>query len=228
MSAAELTALGEDRHPWDWYVDESWCTEALIATLGLGAFADQHIHDPCCGRGTIPEVFDLFGFDVSGGDVEDRRGEWGFACGNWPFSIRDFFRDPPVRFGVRTSIVFNPPYSLQNGCIIAGLTSLMVARALRAASDKVCALVPAKWTYSDERYRLFQRKMPSDIIHLMERPSMPPGHLIGEMGDKAFRDGKVDYCWVVFDNRVVVGAGDTRTHFVKPRDAVFKNAERGR
>jgi hypothetical protein len=228
VSAAELTALAEDRHPWDWHVDESWCTEALIATLGLEAFAGQHIHDPCCGRGTIPEVFDLFGFEVSGGDVEDRRGWHGFHCGDWPFAIRDFFRENVERFGARTSIVFNPPYAMQNGCIITGLTSLMVAKALNVVTDKVCALVPLKWLASDQRYRLFQRKMPADILILMERPSMPPGHLIPGMGDRAFRGGKADYCWVVFDNRVVTAPGATRTHFVKPRDAVFKDAGRGR
>ncbi|MCM3419022.1 hypothetical protein [Sphingopyxis alaskensis] len=228
MTAAELTALAEDRHPWDWYIDESWCTEALISTLGFAAFEGCHIHDPCCGRGTIPQLFDLFGFDVSGGDVEDRRGAWEFACGDWPFAIRDFFRENLTPFDEPTSIVFNPPYSTQGGCIVTGLTSMMVAKALRLVSDKVCALVPLKWLSTDQRYRLFQRKMPSDVLILMERPSMPPGHLIGVMGEKAFKGGKADYCWVVFNNRVVTEPGDTRTHFVKPRDAVFKAAERGR
>lgn len=228
MSAAELTALAEDRHPWDWYVDESWCTEALISTLGYRAFEGQWIHDPCCGRGTIPQVFDLYGFDVSGSDIEDRRGAYEFAVGNWPFELCDFFTARIDGFEGPASIVFNPPYSLQDNCIVSGLTSIMVAKALGLVSDKVCALVPLKWLASDERYRLFQRKMPSDILILMERPSMPPGHLIGEMGERAFRDGKADYMWVVFDNRVVTQPGDTRTHFVKPRDAVFKDAERGR
>jgi hypothetical protein len=228
MSAAELTALADDRHPWDWYVDESWCTEALIATLGLRAFEGQWIHDPCCGRGTIPQVFDLYGFDVSGSDVVDRRGAYGFEIGQWPFEICDFFRARIEGFELPASIVFNPPYSLQDDCIVTGLTSILVAKAIGLVSDKVCVLVPMKWLASDERYRLFQRKMPSDVIILMERPSMPPGHLIGDMGERAFRDGKADYCWVVFDNRVVTLPGDTRTHFVKPRDVVFKDAERGR
>jgi hypothetical protein len=228
MSAAELTALADDRHPWDWYVDESWCTEALIATLGHDAFDGQWIHDPCCGRGTIPQVFELCGFDVSGSDVEDRRGAHGFPIGPWPFEITDFFRARIAGFDLPASIVFNPPYSLQDDCVITGLTSHFVAKALGIVSDKVCALVPSKWLHSEERYLLFRRKMPSDILHLMERPSMPPGHLIDEMGDKAFKDGKADYSWVVFDNRVVTKPGETRTHFVKPRDAVFKAAGRGR
>lgn len=228
MSAAELTALAADRHPWDWYIDESWCSEALLATIGFDAFVGQLIHDPCCGRGTIPQAFDLFGFDVSGADVEDRRGAHGFPVSDWSFELRDFFRAPPARFKVPASIVFNPPYSLQDDCVITGLTSLFVAKALGLVSDKVCALVPSKWGHSEERYLLFQRKMPAHIIHLMERPSMPPGHLIAEMGDKAFKDGKADYSWFVFDNRVVTKPGETRTHFVKPRDAVFKAAGRGR
>ncbi len=228
MSAAELTALHDERHPWDWYIDESWCTEALIGALGFDAFAGQHIHDPCCGRGTIPQVFDLCGFEVSGADVEDRRGAWGFHVDSWPFQIRDFFRAQMTPFKGRTSIAFNPPYSTQNGGVVVGLTSLMVAKALRLVSDKVCVLVPLKWLGSEQRYRLFQHKMPSDILILGERPSMPPGHLIGRMGDRAFKNGKIDYIWVCFDNRVVTKPGETRTHFVKPRDAVFKAAERGR
>lgn len=129
MSAAELTALADDRHPWDWYIDESWCSEALIGVLGFDAFMGQLIHDPCCGRGTIPQVFDMFGFRVSGADVEDRRGAHGFAVGEWPFEIRDFFLAPIAPHDGRASIVFNPPYSLQNDCIVTGLTALMVAKA---------------------------------------------------------------------------------------------------
>jgi hypothetical protein len=228
VSAAELTALADERHPWDWYVDESWCTEALVETLGFDAFMGQLIHDPCCGRGTIPQVFHTFGFEVSGGDVEDRRGAYGFHVDAWPFAIRDFYLSPPQRSDRPTSIAFNPPYSTQDGCVVTALSSMMVSRALRVATHKVCALVPSKWLHSDERYRLFKRKMPSDVLHLMERPSMPPGHLIPALGDEAFGNGKADYSWVVFDNRAVTAPGETRTHFVKPRDAVFKAAMRGR
>lgn len=32
-----------------------------------------------------------------------------------------------------------------------------------------------------------------------ERPSMPPGAHVKALGDKAFRHGKVDYMWVVWD-----------------------------
>lgn len=228
MSAAELTALHDERHAWDWYVEESWCAEALIATLGFDAFAGQLIHDPCCGRGTIPQVFDLFGYAASGADIEDRRGAHGFHVDDWAFEIRDFYREPPRRFDRPASIAFNPPYSMQNGCVVRGLTSMMVSRALRVVSHMVCALVPLKWLSSGERYRLFQHKMPAHILHLMERPSMPPGHLIPAMGDQAFKNGKADYCWVVFDNRGETAPGATRTHFVKPRDPAFRATGRGR
>lgn len=230
MTAAELTAHAADRHPWDWYIDESWCVEALVRTLGFDAFHGQHIHDPCCGRGTIPHFFDLYGFQASGSDVEDRRGAYGFPVGEWPFLRWDFYREeaPRVLTDSPLSVVFNPPYSLQDNRIIRGLTAHMVARAIRMASHKVCALVPLKWLSSDQRYQLFRRHMPSDVLILMERPSMPPGHLIGQMGAAAFRGGKADYCWVVFDNQAETKPGETRTHFVEPRDADTKARERGR
>lgn len=228
MSAGELTAHAEERHPWDWYVDETWCSEALVKALGLDAFAGQWIHDPCCGRGTIPQFFDLMGFDVSGSDVADRRGAYDFVRGHWPFEICDFLRDEIDGFEVPASIVFNPPYSLQDGRIFRGLTAVLVAKAIRLASHKVCALVPSKWLASKQRYQLFSRHMPAHIVHLMERPSMPPGHLIADMGSRAFTGGKADYCWVIFDNQIVVRPGETRTHFAPPRDADQKRLERGR
>lgn len=241
MTAAELTAHADDRHPWDWYIDETWCTDALVRTLGFEAFDGQHIHDPCCGRGTIPHYFDQYGFSASGGDVEDRRGAYGFPVGDWRFAVHDFYRIatlPPAFVGLppaqaelprrKLSIVFNPPYTLQDNRIIRGLTSHMVARAISLATHKVCVLVPSKWLSSDQRYQLFQRHMPAAIIMLMERPSMPPGHLIGDMGGNAFRGGKADYCWVVFDNQVETAPGETHIFFVAPRDAATKARERGR
>jgi hypothetical protein len=227
MSAAELTALAADRHPWDWYVDESWCTELLLRTLGFDAFHGQLIHDPCCGRGTIPQLFDLFGFSVCGADVEDRRGAWGFALGDWPFWTTNFLTADFAPFNTASSIVMNPPYSLQDGRVWPDLTARFVAKALRVASHKVAALVPLKWLASDQRYKLFAAQVPAHVIILNERPSMPPGHLIGEMGERAFGDGKADYCWVVWDKQIAVKRGDTRTWFTEPRAADIKRGRRG-
>lgn len=227
MSAAELTAHAADRHPWDWYVDESWCTDALLTTLGLDAFMGQLIHDPCCGRGTIPTRFDLYGFVVTGSDVEDRRGAHQFACADWSFWKSDFLTGDFPRFDCPSSIVFNPPYSLQDGRVHKNLTARFVIRALKLVSHKVAALVPLKWLASDARYRLFSAHMPAHIIILNERPSMPPGHLIEAMGTRAFGDGKADYCWVVWDKQVVTLAGETRVHFTRPRDEADKIGRRG-
>lgn len=227
MSAAELTAHAADRHPWDWYIDESWCTDAPLTTLELAAFVGQHIHDPCCGRGTIPARFDLYGFAVSGADVEDRRGAHEFACGSWPFQDCDFLTSDISPFNCPASIVFNPPYSLQEGRRHTNLTARFVIRALKLVTHKVAALVPLKWLASEARYTLFAARMPAHVIILNERPSMPPGHLVGAMGDRAFGDGKADYCWVVWDKQLAPQAGETRIHFTRPREQDDKIGRRG-
>ena len=46
---------------------------------------------------------------------------------------------------------------------------------------------------------------------------MPPGDMIEKMGDQAFKRGKVDYMWVVWDKQVVTLPGETRTIHIAPR-----------
>lgn len=68
------------------------------------------------------------------------------------------------------------------------------------ATHKVCALVPLKWLSSETRYAFFMETKPQILI-FSERPSMPPGDQIVAMGKNAYRRGKVDYMWLVWDKQ---------------------------
>lgn len=117
----------------------------------------------------------------------------------------------------KLSIIFNPPYSRQDGKLVRGLAERMIRRALEVATHKVCALLPVKWLASKGRHQLFERDhRPTGIWILCERPSMPPGDVIEEMGDSAFTDGKVDYMWVVWDKHFPA-LPYTPTNWIAPR-----------
>lgn len=80
------------------------------------------------------------------------------------------------------------------------------------ADGRVCFLMPNKWLSSQARFNLFAADHPPQaILHLTQRPSMPPGDRIAAMGNRAFRGGMIDYCWVVWDTMRPTKPGQTRT-----------------
>lgn len=210
--SGELTALRPDRHPWDWYVEQAWVTEALADRVDFGGGV---IADPCSGRGTIPDVFGLRGHDVIATDIADRGydgqiGECDFLAPHPAWLSRQY------EAARRLSFVFNSPYSFQDGVKVLGLAERFVRTALSITDAKVCALLPVKWLASEGRYRLFDEHAPEAIHILCERPSMPPGNLIAELGKKAWKRGKIDYCWIVWDARARPMFG-TPTFWIPPR-----------
>lgn len=86
-------------------------------------------------------------------------------------------------------MVTNPPFKL---------AEQIVRRMLNLADHRVCVLQQLSFLASRGRQALFAEFPPSDVLVLSQRPSMPPGHLIAEMGDKAFRGGTTDFCWIVW------------------------------
>lgn len=210
--SGELSALSRDRHPWDWYVEQHWVTEALADRVDLGGGT---IADPCCGMGMIPDVFAARGHHVIASDIENRGSH--HQIGSCDFLDRHpewlIKRYSNVR---RLSFVFNSPYSYQGGQKVTALAERFVRRALQIADAKVCALLPVKWLASEGRYRLFAEHAPEAIHIFCERPSMPPGNIIAELGKKAWKRGKVDYCWIVWDARARPMFG-TPTFWIPPR-----------
>lgn len=211
------------RHPYDWYVEPEWCTAQLIAALGdfqVERWLGRAIWDPCCGRGHVPAAFQGYGLKTFGSDIVSNL-EPGVFVGRQvpPFASADFLEleEPPFTElrASGCSIVCNPPYSYRkhNGLLIS---EAFARHALALAAGRVCLLLPSKWLASQARYRLFTEFPPFAVLHLCQRPSMPPGDRIAAMGNRAFRGGMVDYCWIVWDVEWPVKPGETRTMWLPP------------
>ncbi|MBB5985338.1 hypothetical protein [Sphingobium lignivorans] len=182
------------RHPWDWYVEQEWVTERLLDEAPVDH--DVMVLDPCCGGGNIVRALRGRSVAAFGMDLFDRGAPHFLGCNDFIGPQRTVMEAGPL------SIVFNPPFSCQDGRIVRGLAERFVRRALEIATHQVAALLPLKWLASEGRCRLFTQQTPAGVWILAERPSMPPGDMIDEMGEDAFSRGKVDYMWVLWDNRL--------------------------
>lgn len=205
-----------NRHPLDWYVDEVWCARQLAEALG--GFAREReqgldIWDPACGSGNTLEAAWFAGFRCWGSDLVNNFQwstfdlDYGGLCSPEWFAA-DFL--DRLRAPAPCSIVCNPPYSYTKvqGVPIA---ELFARHALTLATGRVCLLLPTKWLASQQRFRLFMEDAPpAAILQLTQRPSMPPGDRIAAMGNRAFRGGMIDYCWIVWDVQRPTKAGETR------------------
>jgi hypothetical protein len=217
------------RHPLDWYVDEHWCAGQLA--IALDDFALERaeglaIWDPCCGMGnTLLAAFWRM-VPVVGSDLVDNLNRANFLPGDggaFFFETRDFLdvKAAPAP----CSIICNPPYSY-----VPGIAEAFVRHALKLSSRRVCVLMPGKWVAPGKdmkswsnRSQLFRHEHPPQaVLHLSERPSMPPGDRITAMGSRAFRGGMVDYCWIVWDVKRPTAPGQTRTIWLPP---LHRNSE---
>lgn len=200
------------RHPWDWYVEEQWTTHALTDMIELESHVDYL--DPFCGQGNIPMALLDRGLRAFGTDKFNRVGH------NATFFLGEHDFLGPQRHMMEASpalsIVMNPPFSYQDGRLVRGLSLSIVRRALELATHKVCALVPLKWLSSKERYAFFTETKPGILI-FSERPSMPPGDEIAALGDNAYKRGKVDYMWLVWDKQRP-NTDFARTIWIPPRE----------
>jgi hypothetical protein len=214
----ELTyTKAEKRHPLDWYVDEVWCGWQLARALG--GFAREKaeglaVWDPCCGYGHTIEAAFALGLTCHISDVVQNVAWDNFdSCPEFtrPTYVSIDFRETTAAPAPCT-IVMNPPYSY-----VKGIAEAFARHALRLASGRVCALLPNKWLSSQGRYDLFMVDHPPvAVLHMTQRPSMPPGDLIHLMGKRAFRGGTIDYCWIVWDVANPAAPGETRVIWLPP------------
>lgn len=199
------------RHADDWYVEPRWAVEAIADVLAPKLKASfrrraSRVWDPACGSGTIPQVFRSRGVTARGSDIVDRdSGEF--------FLPSDFLSatccpDQPFEHPGLWSIISNPPYRQ---------TEAFVRHALTLAHCYVAVLVPNNWLASQVRHAFFTSHPPSMIAYLSQRPSMPRGDLVTQLGSKAFKNGKIDYCWVIWNVRRP--APVTRAIWLAPRKA---------
>ena len=209
------------RHPYDWYVEEEWVTGQLAAALGDFAFERDNglaIWDPCAGYGHTSAALQGYGLQKFTSDIVCNI-DAGLFVGRKtpPFFSADFLE--VIVAPAPCSIVMNSPYSYRKGAgDYAGMliSEAFARHALKLASKRVCMVLPVKWLASQARYRLFTQHPPLAVLHLTQRPSMPPGDRIKEMGNRAFRGGMTDYCWIVWDVTIAVRPGETRTVWLPP------------
>lgn len=217
------------RHPLDWYVDPIWCARQLA--LALDQFWCERaqglaIWDPCCGMGnTLQAAWENadwgpgYAVKTIGSDLVKNMDWASFdASPDLPrpeFINRDFFDF--VEAPQPCSIICNPPYSYQKG-----IAERFARHALTLASKHVAILMPSKWLAGQVRYDLFTQFPPMAVLHLCQRPSMPPGDLIEAMGNRAFSGGMTDYCWIVWDVTAPTEIGATRVIWLPP---LHRNSE---
>lgn len=186
-----MTLTGSNKHqaeaypkdPLEWYIEPRSCVEQLANAIDFG---DDLIWDPSCGRGTILDVFAERGHHVVGSDVVDRHPRHKrFYRGNFLQVTK-----APTSGGRPLSIVNNPPFSQAAKFIHRTLSMMPIRRA--------AFIVPLEFLCSKGRFNLFTRTPPSHVAYCSERPSMPPGAMVEDMGAKAFKGGKSDFVWIVF------------------------------
>jgi hypothetical protein len=172
----------------EWYVEPAWCVNAMANVIDLPGT----IWDPACGMGTIPEVFRTRGKETWATDLIDRGYEAMHSAVDFlsidPVRVRDL---QPDLLPDRYSIVTNPPFNLAEAFVRHAMQMPNV--------QKVVIVQQLKFLASQRRWRLYHEFPPSEVLIMSKRPSMPPGHAIAEMGEKAFKGGEVDYCWIIWD-----------------------------
>ena len=169
-AAPKKKASGYQRDPHDWYVEPAWTVELLADRVRF----QGGIHDPCCGKGTIPQVFRQRGQGASGNDIMYRG--WGRMD-----TELDFREDHREYFNV----VSNPPY---------GLAETFVWHYLDRVTGKIAIITRLDFLASQGRNPLFTRRPPALVLILSRRPSMPPGW----QGQVKGEGGQHDYCWIVW------------------------------
>lgn len=177
-----------EQAPQAWYVEPEWCVEALFDAIPFG---QDLIWDPSCGRGTVLDVAKARGHETFGSDIVDRHARHRFTRGNFTLT-QD--RIPISKVGQPTSIVNNPPYSDP-----PGIAEAFMRKACALPVRMAAFVVPIAFLAGSERWRFFTQDVhPSDVLIMSERPTMPPGDKIDEMGARAFKGGMQDYCWIVY------------------------------
>jgi hypothetical protein len=209
------------RHPLDWYCEEQWVTGQLCRALGWFAREKAEglaIWDPAAGFGSTCAVIADEGFRCHLSDLVENVNwaEFGLhdGSGEATFFSADFLECEAAP--APCSVVCNPPYSYRKG-----IAEAFARHALKLVAEsgglRVCLLVPNKWLSSQERWHLFMEDHPPQaVLHLTQRPSMPPGDRIHLMGNRAFRGGMIDYCWIVWNVREPTAPGETRTVWLPP------------
>lgn len=196
------------RDPHDWYREPRFTPRQIMDCLDLGDPATTMIVDPCCGKGNMLDEAKARGYATFGMDIVDRHPAHNFKRGNFmQIDIPDFATRPKL------SIFTNPPYNVPKGIALA-----IIQKVLREVDfERAVFVLPIEFTCGQDRYwDLYRRTPPSHVLFCSQRPSMPPGAAVEDMGEAAFKGGMADYvvlCWTKG------GPYRTECRWLKPDDA---------
>lgn len=175
-----LNARLWERDPNDWYVEPSWCDDALFRQESFSGA----IYDPFCGMGRVLDAAARAGYATLGTDlfmrcgVEQRHHVFKWDAQGSPFDLG-------------CDIVTNPPYKN---------LAATVASLLACTRGKLAVLVESRRANGDKFSRWLETQPVKAIYDVSPRPSMPPGAVIvGEGKDPS--GGTQDFRWIVFDHR---------------------------
>ncbi|MFT3987206.1 hypothetical protein [Aestuariivirga sp.] len=180
------------RHPEDWYVEPSWCSERLF---DIERF-EGNICDPAMGQGHITLAAFNRGHETHGLDVVARNPHWP------PLHVMDWLAYDGQPFD---NIVSNPPFKLCDDRKAGRYP--FVEQCLKYSRRKVALLMPANWVQGDDRSRWLETTPLRKVLFITPRPSMPPGDALAA-GMKP-GNGTTDYAWFIwlhgFDGRAEIG-----------------------
>ena len=195
-----------ERAEFDWYVEPRVAVEQLMDGIDFG---DDMIWDGCCGRGTVLDVAKARGHWTIGSDIVDRYPRHKFFRGN----ILNATKWPNA--GDRAlSYISNPPYGYEDDIAERIIRKVLTTFPVRRAAF----ILPIAFLASAGRHGFFTREFkPSHTAIYSERHTMPPGHMIEEMGDDAFKGGMNDYVAVVY-TAPMTSRWRTETIWLRPSD----------
>lgn len=187
--------------PYQWYREPRFCVEQLFDVMD---FRGSLIWDPSCGSGNILDVAKARGYETVGSDIIDRNPAHRFFRAN--FLKQNRFPKPVDK---PLSIICNPPYGTVDN--VPFMANKFVFKALRDVEFyRAAFLVPIEFVCGQYRYnQIYSRRPPSHFLPCVQRPSMPPGAVVEDLGSDAFKGGMADYCWLVWTS-----GGPYRTELV--------------
>lgn len=162
----------------EWYCEPDWAADLLFASDMLPR--GLPVWDPACGRGGIVNAARRAGWDAVGSDIADRGAR---------LHDHDFLRDEPFR-RKPTIIASNPPFNLALEWAL---------RALSLDLGPVALIVQLRFLAGLTRAHLYEEFPPAFEATFSDRPSMPPGAMIEQLGDAAFSGGTIDFACVVWN-----------------------------
>lgn len=211
-----MTRRAAVKYPKDaeqWFIEPPSVAEQVFASVDLGGSV---IYDPSCGIGTTLNVARKRKFITFGTDIVDRPGRHerhGFRRANF-LKLTSFPFDPGDR-GV--SIFCNPPYGKIGD--VDNMGEAFVVHALdhfRERCEHMAFILPIEFMAGQDRYfDIYEKREPAFALICNQRPSMPPGRKVEELGAKAFKGAMGDYCVLVWARE----PAPCRTIFMRPTAA---------